>query len=472
MALKVVDPTFTYLICVTVMLVSILCLLIQMIWISDTQSILYANANEFGKNLSKNISYNPHKPNLLLHQISNIYKEFGRRFFDEINMHSNWIELLNKPHINHINICIHILDNQGGLGNRIYRDPALYFLAYTHNCTLSLHWGKCQIYDNYFNNLFEDSFELVASTWPHLRSFGTLFAVPSHPTIQYVPIHTKVLKILPFTDIIVEIHNNSNYNERSIYEDYQFPETDYKWIDTDINRKYAELRPWSGFTVLYPTLRMYGLLVQQLRPIFRVEMAQYVQQKYSNKFVIAIHLRTGIGEKGYNRGPPEVEDIFHQIEFILGTVLSDKDILGGNKFVNNGKIGFFVATDNADVFKDIKNDTKLLGRYSNDTFTRTATEVEWTKDGKPTSTFGKDFQTSNCVNDAKNAYIDSELLGFSDLLLLPFVSTFTKLSRALMMKRKKIICIGRRNRNTWMSHYSCQNFETNKKLTAATHIIH
>lgn len=47
----------------------------------------------------------------------------------------------------------------------------------------------------------------------------------------------------------------------------------------------------------------------------------------------------------------------------------------------------------------------------------------------------------DCVENIANGYLDSEILGFTDMLILPTISTLTRHSRLLMYKRKKTICI-------------------------------
>ena len=72
--------------------------------------------------------------------------------------------------------------------------------------------------------------------------------------------------------------------------------------------------------------------------------------------------------------------------------------------------------------------------------------------------------------DAIDAYIDSEILGYGDILLLPYVSTFTRLSRALMMKRKKIICHSVKNGHSTIdpknkiAEWHCKNFKTQQEF--------
>ena len=63
----------------------------------------------------------------------------------------------------------------------------------------------------------------------------------------------------------------------------------------------------------------------------------------------------------------------------------------------------------------------------------------------------------DCVNSMVDVYLDSEILGFTDALLLPISSTFTRHSRILMILRKKVVCVWT-NKDT---NLTCKDFADN-----------
>ena len=438
--------------------------------------------------------FDPLHPNKVLQCIAAQYSEFNQRFFMDISMNSAWIDILAEPNINSStsNVCLHMLDDMGGFGNRLFRDPVAFFLAYMHQCTFADHWGYCQNHTNFFGDLFVDSYELIACKYPttehslnrNIKATYILDNISIDNGYKLLPIHGEIQKILPYTTILVHYAENASdgyeYDQNTIWTHYPLPEKDILF-DADIDEHYAELRPWNAYLKWFPVLRYYGLLVQQLRYKHRMEIVQFLQRYFKDKFVITLHLRTGRGEVAFNRYVPSDLDIMYQIENVLTRVFAHADI---SRYGDIRRFGFFVASDfkgSVDIIRrlvkekwnqmtmhaNISHDVNIDGMdidWNEIVFTKT--NVKWTNQSE--STFGKGEQENDCVDDAKNVYVDSELLGYGDVLLLPYVSTFTRLSRALVMKRKKIICHSvvnaRKHEQSWFCKDFKRNFEWKYKI--------
>ena len=64
----------------------------------------------------------------------------------------------------------------------------------------------------------------------------------------------------------------------------------------------------------------------------------------------------------------------------------------------------------------------------------------------------------DCVGNIGYTYLDSEILGFSDMLILPIGSNFTRLSRLLMIQRQKRLCVAWRGSLSFAKWY-CDDFK-------------
>ena len=79
------------------------------------------------------------------------------------------------------------------------------------------------------------------------------------------------------------------------------------------------------------------------------------------------------------------------------------------------------------------------------------------------------YDSIKCLNGIIDSYVDMEFSGLSDLFLTATGSIFNRLSRVLIMKRNKILCVNKNGHslykhNTNLNHYDlkCKDFKTNK----------
>lgn len=240
----------------------------------------------------------------------------------------------------------------------------------------------------------------------------------------------------------------------------------------DIDPEFAELLGWNGGMDVRPVLDYYGLMVVHLRYRWRKRIVEFVDKMFTDKFVIGFHVQIG------NRVPTVFGNMVDQIvsatQYLLGN--------GGNAAlelpINDGQdILVYISTDCGDgsalnrFMESVRIKVKEL-QFDN----RGEIVVELRENQKRLPEgMGHSMESSyqmpsmaDCIEILAEAQIDAEVLGLTDVLVLPslagkYSSSFTRLSRALMMMRHRTICKG-----ITASDFQCKNFETKQKTAFTT----
>jgi len=446
-------------------------------------------------------------PNTLEHLFHPLYQntEFYRRFITESD--ANWTAQLlkskaiyNASLYDTLPICLQSLNRLDGYGYRNWRDAQVHYMAHQMSCSVAIHWGQLRLCPfpggeaadvyNIFAVLFYDNSNFVAShigwksfsdtsKYPPLHSYNQWFAGKGHAMYDLNG---------PFINGSQSIIDNANANIIPAIESRAhgliWPQTakqydkelnvvnDASILDTDIDHEFAELIGVNGAMDIRPVLNYYGLMVMHLRYKWRQMIVEYIEQNWKDKLVIAYHVqmdnKADSGFKGY------IEQIIGTLQHILCKennfdIVEQKSIVvyistdaGAGTFVND--LQTFMDELKTKV-NDLKNNmTNAHAFESIEVALREQMRLPF-GNGHVVDRRDKLDNMDECAELVANIQIDAELLGLSDILILPsthglYKSTYTRLSRALMMKRYKIICKTMKNQE-----FVCKNFET--KTTVA-----
>ena len=400
---------------------------------------------------------------------------------------SSSIAIYNESLYNNLPICVHISNRQNGFGYRNWRDGQIHFMTQLMSCTLAIHWGwidfcpsqtkgSKDVY-NIFEILFYNNYNFAAS---HKR-YNTFSNTEKYPVLtsfnQYLAGRAYVIydledkSFINNSKLIIENANKNILPSKS--QGINWPKTankydknlnivqqDIQMVDKDIDAAFGELIGWNGAINIIPVLDYYGLMVQHLRYKYRKIIVDFIEENWKNKFVISYHLQIGNGDNSNFQVLDE--QIIDSLKYLL---TNNNEII-----IDNKDIVIYISTDcgQGSVLQNFMNEIKTkiddliknIDGYNIENINILLREQERVEFGK-----GHPFESKHqiddmekCVDIISNIQIDAELLGLGDILVLPsrkqYSSTFTRLSRALMMKRHKTIC------RCVNKQFHCKNFDT------------
>ena len=272
------------------------------------------------------------------------------------------------------------------------------------------------------------------------------------------------------------IINDENIDKEKIYENFMnVPLIDNVFEKNNFNLEWFYMRTFNQHMEYRNVQRFHGLLVKYLQPMWRIKSIKFIEKEFSGdserKFVIGTHLRYGNGEQfdKFHREMSNIHEIVDQFIIILKKFLEKSE----NRWISISNIKIFIASD---TFASIQLFRKLVINCIPDFKYNQIVSLPQTR---LTKGFGhlfslasrtdksfsdetikkKDKEKVDCIANMADVYLDSEILGFSDLLILPIASTYTRLARLLMIKRRKQVCIAQRDiKFTNKSFWKCANF--------------
>lgn len=228
--------------------------------------------------------------------------------------------------------------------------------------------------------------------------------------------------------------------------------------------EFANLIGWNGGMGIRPVLNYYGLEVVHLRYRWRKVVVDYVESAFAKQFVIGFHVQMG------NAVPPIFGNMADQIVSATQYLLGNGGAAALSLPIADGQqIAVYISTDcgGGDALQNFLQSVRSkVGALQFDAkrgavLVRMRVQQRMPEgEGHAMESRRKMATMENCIEVFANAQIDAELLGLTDVLVLPsmtgkYDSSFTRLSRALMMQRHKTICKG----NSPTS-FDCKNFET------------
>jgi len=436
-----------------------------------------------------------HDMNTMTDLIGTVFKntEFFRRFRGEGVI--AWTEHLshskaiyNDSLYDDLPICVQVTNTKSGYGYRVWRDAQVHYHSSLMSCTMAVHWGQIPICPpaddvNMFEFLFYSNFDFAAShrTLSELNDAARF--QPIGPYNEYFSGAAKVMYDLDGPFIAGNMNIVANAEEHILVnsdkrEGMLWPEKATKYDRNriavvadmmlnvgDIDPEYANVIGWNGGMAVRPVLNYYGLEVVHLRYRWRKKVVDFLEEEFRGKFVIGFHVQMGNGI------PPIFGNMADQIvsvtQYLLGPIGSvalnlpikgEQPILvyistdcGGGEALNNfiNSVRFKV---NALQFDDGRGPVTVNLRVQKRLPEGNGHPMQ-SGGGHTTATF------ETCVEIFANGQMDAEILGLTDVLVLPaitgkYTSSFTRLSRALMMQRHKTICKGNSP-----SDFECKNFE-------------
>ena len=422
-------------------------------------------------------------------------------------------------HYNYSDTCFYNPDNlRGGIGNKFERQ-SLAFLHASHNyCKLGISWGwfesKCldpipyiesiqtgthknPINYNFNRNLFEyiwnDNLEFRAfvNTSRDKNENKQIMSGSARNTIDenWLKYYKKIDGVhklnAQFYLLTYDFYNTFIYKKiEHLRNDFDFVNKTFCYQNLD--NEWFFMRPYLSYMSFFAVQRFYGLLVKNLHSIWREKTIQFMKNEFEGYFIIGTHLRFGNGENFtyYGRDIGSTGDhIARQFIVLLQNINNVLPFIGNDKYqlptinakntklaVDISKIKIFIASDTLSIIdiirKQIANNvkgfkeeqiislpqTRLPPRYGHLFSIKQVINSSYIANGNAN---GKERKKIDCVDNMASAYLDSEILGFSDFLILPIASTYTRLSRLLILKRKKNLCVRTENNgNIW----KCINF--------------
>lgn len=380
-----------------------------------------------------------------------------------------------------IKICVEITDRVNGYGYRNWRDGQLSFMTQSMDpkCSLSIHWGSLDICPpqndgirdvyNVYEILYYNNDNFVASHQP----FNSLTNTEKYSPITtfnkylagrafaYYSIANKSIVDHANENIMPSNNNGVDWPQTANTYDLNLNIIKENVImnDQDIDKEFAELIGWNGAIYNRFVLKFYGLHMEHLRYKYRKSVVDFIEENWKNKFVISYHV-----QMGNNGNDKEIDFYIEQItksyKYILNNIMNDIE--------NDKDIVLYISTDcgKGQQLNNLIN--KIKENVGNDVFDVLIRDEYRLEYGKGTIfTPSKDTKLNNmeeCVNLLSELQIDADLLGLSDILVLPshkkYGSTFTRMSRVIMMKRHKIICLCN-NPN----QYLCKNFDSKESVS-------
>ena len=285
----------------------------------------------------------------------------------------------------------------------------------------------------------------------------------------------KVTFIVPYLDYFAikintkqtYMHKNFKNNNQAIIQ--KAKNTTQNLIDPIFAQSLRDIfyiKPMRGLYQYKPIINFYGLLVKQLKSIFRNKAIDFINKEFKDYFVIGIHVRVGNGEPliQQKRIVPSAQMIANYTYFFI------KFFINGNKtnLLPNDidKVKLFISTDTLSAVDEIK--MFLHNRDINVSVVSLPQVRMPVGHGFIYRSPGINTKSNNqidCIGNAAGVYLDMEILGFTDLLIIPVASSFSRLARVLMIKREKIICVTQENGNYRLpnkTQFVCRDFKTNK----------
>jgi len=240
----------------------------------------------------------------------------------------------------------------------------------------------------------------------------------------------------------------------------------------EIDMEYATLLGWNGGMNIRPVLDYYGLMVTHLRYKWRKRVVDHMESEFKDKFVIGFHVQ--IGNKDT---PPMFLSMSDTIVSVVQYLLGDTGAVGiRTKFGQNVLVYLSTDCGNGEALNEfVESVRNKVGELK---FSEDRGEIEVTlreQEKKLPEGMGHAMEShyqmdsmEDCIEGLANAQMDAEILGLTDVLVLPtttgkYRSSFTRLSRALMMMRHKTICKG--NSPT---EFVCKNFDNEDTASFST----
>ena len=256
----------------------------------------------------------------------------------------------------------------------------------------------------------------------------------------------------------------------STYKDhYKYGMIDDYFIKHRIGKRFFNIRARNAHMEYLNIQQYFGLLVKYLKFKYRLQAIQFIENNFKNSFVIGIHLRLGNGEifTKYHRDIANIYEIVDQFGMIMVTLLNMNNI---NSTISLKNIKIFIATDTLNAI-DILSNLLMKNFNLNKNQIVHLSQLNAEMNNRVPNGAGHLYSLSDritdnktliknkidCVSNIGYTYLDSEILGFTDMLILPIGSTFTRLSRLLMIKREKILCVARTHSPSFANWY-CEDF--------------
>ncbi|ETO17966.1 hypothetical protein RFI_19331, partial [Reticulomyxa filosa] len=429
-----------------------------------------------------------------------IGSEFVRRWNE---MSEEWRRELTKHEPNEIRrnkeICVYAFDRKAGLGNRFYRMSQIYYVSYINQCILGIHlgWNGCgniskddaNIFGAIWNDDYNNGNNVYTTGWyspwrkedkysNNIFTFENIFEKYGNTPVVELEQFFKIPNTIFWGNTSSPIHishypPNQYFGNLSFFDNYTYSSSSIIYLkDPDINddKIFLDIR-YDGHMQYMPITRFYGLLVTQLKSLFRDIAVRFIQKHFTNSFVIGVHIRTGNGEK-MNRPTLKKNEIIKQLNISIGEIIKWQSL---TKQQMECKIKLFIATDSEKIIELIRNASfDLLTKYCNKSSIHTIISL---KQIRPPQGHGHVFTSNSqqhvqlmkrafsndpntCILGVVYPYLDMELLGFTDFLLLPVQSTFTRLSSLLIIKRRKSICRAVFVKSKRLHQYHCKNFHS------------
>lgn len=416
---------------------------------------------------------------------------------------------------NYSDTCFVNLDNhRGGIGNKFERQSLAFLYTSNNYCKLAIDWGwfESKCYDPTFYNKYNHTYTELRYNYSDVNSFNrNIFEYIWNDNLEFRAfvnttkfhnmIHKNIMNNTHTIAINIDDDNNNFLNE---YKNLKGPHKlaaqfylskhayyhtfEYKKIERlknnfdylnktffyqNIEGEWFSMRPIVSDMSFFGVQRFYGLVVKNLHSIWRDKAIKFFEKEFRGYYIIGTHLRFGNGENfGYFKRQIgiTINDIAKQFILLLQNINNIQQVSINNNTalkINISKIKIFIATDTfsmIDTLRDqIVNNVKgfkkaqIISLPQTRVSPNTGHLFSLARAMMKNSSVAMNTTKIDCVDTMAMSYLDSEILGLTDFLILPIGSTFTRLSRLLIIKRRKNLCIALNdNANRW----KCINFGT------------
>eukprot|EP01083_Nonionella_stella_P070305 188020_1 len=359
--------------------------------------------------------------------------------------------------------CLFLFDNipkwAKGIGNRFLKMNHISIASSYCNCSLSIQWGvstKCNMTKsdtfNLYNTIFLDNEDIIASNLN-----------PDQST-HFMQTHNQTLSLKACGGSFFRA-NQGMYplfqNTKKIQKGFCGWDYRHKATETDklnaIDKDTQHSIDWRGsFSdhLRYSAIaKFYGTLIYNLKMKYRAIIINFIEKHFKNTFMIGVHLRFGNGEFMNERQQIDYNSTGNMMRLCEEIVDASNIVLSIDQQRRpHSSIGLLVVADEYSVVDHmiyICDDLKAFfkgnilvrpqlatfdagyGHLFSDEFQQISVERQEKIN---------EYNFGNCDDILGDSVVDSELLGYTDGLLLPHASSFTILSKMMILKRHKILC--------------------------------